>query len=33
VIEQVDIKQKDGKSRGIGTVRYSTPDQAEKAVG
>jgi len=33
LIEQVDIKMRDGKSRGCGLIRFSNPDQAVKAVG
>ena len=33
LIENVDIKMKDGKSRGFGLIRYATPEQANKAVG
>jgi hypothetical protein len=32
-IEYAEVKQKDGKSRGCGMIRYSFPDQALKAVG
>jgi heterogeneous nuclear ribonucleoprotein M len=32
-IEYVEIKIKDGKSRGCGLIRFSNSEQANKAVG
>ncbi|RNA18007.1 myelin expression factor [Brachionus plicatilis] len=31
-IEYAEIKMKDGKSRGCGLIRFSSPQQAQKAV-
>lgn len=32
-IEYVEIKHRDGKSRGCGIIKFSSPNEAQKAVG
>ncbi len=32
-IEYVEIKHRDGKSRGCGLIKFNSPNEAQKAVG